>query len=288
MAGGVMAQAVRRGERVAVVLITNGDLSCERDGRVRQAETIDALAAIGVGEEHVRFLGYPDGHLAELTTTPLEVERLGPDGRCARATTTWATRGKPRVGAPAPLTSTALTDDLAAVVGELRPRDVYVPHGLDEHRDHAMTYVFFRRALERLEVAPRRAHRSLVHAAGCWPAPGCERPLQLEAPMPPLPGGLVPDERVAIDAQLKLSWIGRYRSQLDGPLEQDWLASFARTDEVFFVETYVREGARWRAVRRDGRDDGPTEPLSRDERSAAPPRVDPAPAPEASTRAARP
>ncbi len=288
MAGGAMAQAVRRGERVAVVLMTNGDLSCERDGRVRQAETIDALAAIGVGEENVRFLGYPDGHLAELTTTPLEVERLGPDGRCGRASTTWATRGTPRSGKPAPLTSTALIDDLAAVLGELRPRDVYLPHGLDQHRDHAMTYVFFRRALDRLEVAPRRAHRSLIHAAGCWPAPDCDRPLQLEAPMPPLASGAVPDERVATDARLKLSWIGRYRSQLDGPLEQDWLASFARTDEVFFVETYVRDGARWRAVRRDGRDDAPAEPVSRDEQSSTPPRVDQAPAPGASTPAATP
>lgn len=288
MAGGVMAQAVSRGERVAVVLVTNGDLSCERDGRVRQAETIDALAAIGVGEENVRFLGYPDGHLGELTTTPLEVERLGPDGRCARASTTWAMRGKPRSGAPASLTAPALIDDLAAVLGDLRPRDVYLPHGLDEHRDHAMTYVFFRRALERLEVAPRRVHRSLVHSAGCWPAADCERPLQLEAPMPALPSGAVPDERVAIDARLKLAWIGRYRSQLDGPLESDWLASFARTDEVFFVETYVRDGSRWRAVRSDGRNIGPPEPLSRDARSSTLPRVDQSPVPGASTRAATP
>jgi LmbE family N-acetylglucosaminyl deacetylase len=287
MAGGVMAQAVRRGERVAVVLVTNGDLSCERDGNVRQAETIAALAAIGVGEENVRFLGYPDGHLAELSTTPLEIERVGPDGRCARAATTWATRGKPRSGAPASLTSIALTDDLASVLGELRPRDVYLPHGFDLHPDHAMTYAFFRRALDLVDVAPRQTRRSIIHAPGCWPATECERPLQLEAPMPPIPSGAMPDERVAIDARLKLSWIGRYRSQLEGPLEQDWLASFARTDEVFFVETYVREGSRWRAVRRDGRDDGPAERLSRDGRSSTPPPAALAPAPATSTRAAR-
>lgn len=255
MAGGVMAQAVRRGERVAVVLVTNGDLSCERDGNVRQAETIDALAAIGVGEEHVRFLGYPDGHLAELTKTALEVERVGPDGRCGRASTTWATRGKPRVGAAAPLTSTALTRELAALLAELEPRDVYVAHGLDLHRDHAMTYVFYRRALDLLDVVPRQTHRSIIHAPDHWPATDPTRPLQLEAPLPPLPSGAVPDERIAIDARLKRSWLERYRSQLDGPLEQDWLAAFARTDEVFFTETYVREGPRWRPVRIDGREE---------------------------------
>ncbi|MDP1922662.1 MAG: PIG-L family deacetylase [Myxococcales bacterium] len=254
MAGGVMAQAVRRGERVAVVLLTNGDLSCQRDGRVRQAETIDALAALGVSEENVRFLGYPDGHLAELSKTPLEVERLGPDGRCGRATTTWATRGKPRTGAAPLLTSTSLTDDLTSVLAELRPREVYVTHGLDLHHDHAMTYVFFRRALDRLDVAPRRVHRSVIHAPGCWPAVDCERPLQPDEPIPPLPNGPVPDERVAIDARSKLSLIGRYRSQLDGPLEKDWLASFARGDEVFFTETYVRAGTRWASRRPDTRE----------------------------------
>ena len=41
------------------------------------------IAAIGVGEENVRFLGYPDGHLAALTTTPLEVERLAADAALA-------------------------------------------------------------------------------------------------------------------------------------------------------------------------------------------------------------
>lgn len=255
MAGGVMAQAVRRGERVAVVLVTNGDLSCERDGTVRQAETIDALGAIGVAEENVRFLGYPDGHLSELSKTPLEVERIGPDGRCGRASTTWATRGKARAGAAAPLTSTALTEDLAAVLSELRPRDVYVTHARDEHRDHAMTYVFFRRALDLVDVAPRQTHRSIIHAPDrCWPASDCARPLDLEAKLAPLPNGSSPDERVSIDARLKLSWLGRYRSQLDGPLEQDWLASFARTDEVFFIETYVRDGKRWRTQRTDGRE----------------------------------
>jgi LmbE family N-acetylglucosaminyl deacetylase len=259
MAGGIMEQAVRRGERVAVVLVTNGDLSCRRDGNVRQVETVDALAAIGVSESSVRFLGYPDGHLAELTPSPLPpVERIGPDGRCGRFSTTWATRGRwgvdehlHRTGTSASLTSTALTEDLASVMAELRPKHVYVSHGLDLHPDHAMTYVFFRRALDRLDVAPRRTHRSMIHAHGCWPADDCERPLQLEASLPPLPGGAVPDEGAAIDARLKLSLIRRYRSQLDRPLEQDWLSSFARTDEVFFSETYTRDGERWQPIRGD-------------------------------------
>lgn len=259
MAGGVLAQAVARGERVAVVVVTNGDLSCARDGRQRQTETVNALARLGVTESQVRFLGYPDGHLERLRDQPLPpIERLGADGSCARANVTWATRGLGRVdehtrrtGTPAPYTASALTDDLAAVLNELQPRHVYLPHGIDTHPDHAMTYVFFRRALDRLDSTPTFVHRSVVHASDeCWPS-DCKQTVALEAPMPPLPGALrayVATERVAIDARDKFDAIASFRSQLDGPVETNWLASFARADEAFFVERYVREAGRWKSV----------------------------------------
>lgn len=259
MAGGVIARAVSQGLRVDVVVMTNGDLSCGRDGRVRQGETVAALARLGVPEHRVRFLGYPDGHLERLRKEPLEpLERLGADGACERANVTWATRGlghvdehTRRTGHPAPYTATALTEDLAAVLTELQPLDVYLPHGIDTHPDHAMTYVFFRRALDRLPSPPARVHRSVVHASDeCWPS-NCQTMLALDEATPGLPGALrvyTPTERVPIDARLKLSAIGAYSSQLEAPLERDWLASFARVDEAFYVERYVREGSRWKAV----------------------------------------
>jgi LmbE family N-acetylglucosaminyl deacetylase len=259
MAGGVIATAVAQGLRVDVVVVTNGDLSCRRDGRVRQGETVAALARLGVPERHVRFLGYPDGHLERLRKEPLEpLERIGPGGACERANVTWATRGLGRVdehtrrtGRPAPYTATALTDDLAAVLTELRPTDVYLPHGIDTHPDHAMTYVFFRRALDRLPATPVKVHRSVVHASdACWPS-DCQTMLSPDEATPALPGPLrvyAATERVPIDARLKLSAIGAYQSQLSATLEADWLASFARADEAFYVERYVREGTRWKAV----------------------------------------
>ncbi|MCA2977910.1 MAG: PIG-L family deacetylase [Myxococcaceae bacterium] len=259
MAGGALAAAVARGAQVAVVVVTNGDLSCARDGRQRQAETVTALASLGVHEAQVRFLGYPDGHLSRLGDAPLApLERIGPDGACARADVTWATRGlggvderTRRTGRPAPYTAAALTEDLAAVLEALEPGDVYLPHGIDMHPDHAMTYVFFRRALDRLARAPLRAHRSVVHASDpCWPS-DCRAPLSPTTPTPPLPGalgGYHPTERVPVDAARKLAAITTYRSQLEGPVESDWLAGFARTDEAFFVERYRRDGGPWVAV----------------------------------------
>lgn len=253
MASGVLRQAARDGARIAVAFMTNGDLSCDRDGRVRQDESVRALASLGLPESALHFLGYPDGHLHELGVEPLTVTRLDATGRCVSASTTWATRGagrtdvhSRRTGQPAPLTAPALVEDLAALLGELQPRDVYLPHELDAHRDHALTAVNFRRALDRAALTPR-LHRSIIHASDrCWPG-DCATPKRLELDMPPLPpplDGYLPDERVSIDATKKLELISLYASQLDGPLDTDWLASFARRDEPYFTARCERRDRR--------------------------------------------
>lgn len=240
MAAGVIDRAVKQGLRVEVVLVTNGDFTCKRDGRVRRAETLTALASLGVDESHVHFLGYPDGHLHELTVEPLPpIERISPTGACVRSNEVW--------GGTKTITSTALTDDLTALLDRLRPADVYLPHGIDTHRDHAATAVFFRRAIDRLGFSTR-AHRSVVHQRGepCWPG-SCEAPYQPKAEMPPLPFPLdryTANERLPVDAVWKLRLISAYPSQLDAPLEKDWLAGFARTNEVFFTERYVKRDGR--------------------------------------------
>jgi LmbE family N-acetylglucosaminyl deacetylase len=69
LAGGVMAAAVDRGQRVVCVSATAGERGTadpvgwppERLGRVRRWEAAAALAVLGVAEH--RFLGLPDGEL---------------------------------------------------------------------------------------------------------------------------------------------------------------------------------------------------------------------------------
>lgn len=244
LAGGVMARAVSEGRRVAVIIVTNGDYSCERDGYLREAESVAALKVLGVTEVH--FLGYPDGALAQLGPTPLSpMEHRDATGQCVARTGTYADRRAGRLdehtartGKPAEWASEALTGDLAALLERLKPAEVYLPHEIDEHPDHSMTYTFFRRALDRLPTAPI-VHRGVVHAGECWPS-DCARHFTPELATPPLPGALQPTERVAIDPLLKLEAIRKFTSQLS-----PWLTSFARKDEVFFPERYVREGEHW-------------------------------------------
>ncbi len=255
LAAGVIERAVRSGQRVAVILVTNGDFTCERDGYQREAESVVALKSLGVRASDIHFLGYPDGALSKLGRDPLAaMEHRDANGECVGLSGTYADRRAGRLdehtqrtGTPGDWTSAGLTLDLAAVLGRLKPREVYLPHAIDDHPDHAMTYVFFRRAIEAAGWAPSLVHRGVVHAGACWPS-ACGSYFTPEAPIAPLPPpwtGYLPDERIPVDAQRKLLFIARYTSQAGNEPQQDWLSSFARREEVFFTERYVREGARW-------------------------------------------
>jgi LmbE family N-acetylglucosaminyl deacetylase len=265
IAAGVVSAARARGERVAVVVVTNGDFTCERDGHVRQGETVAALAALGVAEEDVHFLGYPDGWLAELGDEPLPpIARRAVDGSCRKDTGTYAERGAShhdehtaRTGAAGAYDARSLEGDLTALLARLRPRDLYVTHPLDSHPDHAATYAYVRRAIDRLGASapPPRVHRAIVHAGPCWPnGRGTTEPCpaivthDLGSPVPLLPdpyASYLPPERIAVpDAARKLAAIGAYRSQLGDDPDHDWLTSFARADEPFWPETLTCKDGR--------------------------------------------
>ncbi len=245
MAGGVLRKALNAGKRAAVLVLTNGDYTCSRNGAVRQAETIAALADIGLPESQVYFLGYADGFLSKLNEVPLTVKRLMPDGQCQTASTTWANRGasdmdahRARTGASASLVRSSLSEDLSVLLQSLQPTDIYLPHESDVHADHAATYRFVKEALPASRSRTVVLHRSMVHTRdACWPT-DCKTPYLPNQPMPLPASPFVPKnvQRVAIDGTQKLKWIGHFVSQLDAPLEQDWLSGFARSDELFFLE----------------------------------------------------
>ena len=258
IAGGIMMRAKNEGKRVAVVVVTNGDYTCQRNGYVREIETVNALAMLGVAEDDVHFLGYPDGHLAHLGALPLPpIERRDSAGECVQATGTYGHRGashleehKARTGASAPYTADALEEDLAAILARLYPRDLYVTHPLDTHSDHAATYAYVRRALERSTDVSPRIHRAMVHLGPCWPNGNGNEPcpaITVDTTLPPAPltppyEGYVPSEIVAtFDPPRKLAAIRTYTSQLGDDPSQSYLLKFARASETFWPETLARD-----------------------------------------------
>lgn len=271
IASGVLAHAVASGGSVAVVVMTNGDFDCVTDGLRREGESVAGLAALGVPESRVHFLGYPDGALARLGRRPLAQRRIE-HGACLSGSATYGARGadggdfhRRRFGAAASYTRESAVSDLATLLAELSPHDVAITHPEDTHPDHAATYAIFREALERVPGAPR-VHRAIVHNGDCWPLgteahePCAPRLIDPTRPMPPLTGrlgGYEPRERIAVPASFllpdpaenpKLRAIAAHASQTRGSLDS-YLFAFAKSDEPFFPEEPKRRPPRWsRAV----------------------------------------
>ncbi|HEY6557899.1 MAG TPA: PIG-L family deacetylase [Polyangiaceae bacterium] len=270
IAAGVLARAVATGQRAHVVIVTNGDYACIVDGLARQAESVAALAVLGIREDQLDFLGYPDGYLAHLGRAPLPGVKRLVSGRCERGNTTYGQRGRGsrdfhrmRFGEPGAYTAESVVQDLAAIVAELRPRDVFVTHPHDTHPDHATTYALLRRALDRQPEAPR-LHRALVHTAGCWPTgtalrdPCPEAIFDPRAALPPLPPPLtayvprearqVPQEMLASDPRVNRKALAllEYQTQLGPGGLKSYLAGFIRRAETFYPEELtLASPARW-------------------------------------------
>jgi LmbE family N-acetylglucosaminyl deacetylase len=125
LSAGLMARAVRAGDRVVLVTATRGELGSPDEARwpsgaplaaVRTAEMETALAHLGITEHH--WLDYPDGGCAAVDqdeavrrvtglmaeVQPDTVLTFGPDGMTGhtdhQAASRWATEAFGRVGRP--------------------------------------------------------------------------------------------------------------------------------------------------------------------------------------------
>jgi LmbE family N-acetylglucosaminyl deacetylase len=125
LSAGLMARAVRAGDRVVLVTATRGELGSPDEERwpsgaplaaVRTAEMESALAHLGITEHH--WLDYPDGSCADVDqdeavrrvaalmadVQPDTVLTFGPDGMTGhtdhQAACRWATEAFAKVGKP--------------------------------------------------------------------------------------------------------------------------------------------------------------------------------------------
>jgi LmbE family N-acetylglucosaminyl deacetylase len=255
--GGLIAEASRRGCRVSVAFVTNGDgfpMAVSRQyrrlplwpedyrrlARLRQREAKAALRRLGVPPERIYFLGYPDGGVAQLWSrywSPEEPYRSPFTGCTSSPYPNSYRRGAVYSGQD-------LMSDLQALLVQTRPEWLYIPHAGDDHPDHWATHCFAVAALEEQQshrerpagagpVLPMpRVSTFLVHR-GDWPVPqGMHREARL---VPPAPlawldtewsaHSLSPQAQADKEAALRC-----YRSQMAAM--KRFLTSFIRQDEL--------------------------------------------------------
>jgi LmbE family N-acetylglucosaminyl deacetylase len=195
--GGVIQNVIAAGAKIKVVLFTNGDnnefvfiVNQKRVtfrkgvfiymGNVRWNESLAALKTLGVNQQDVICLGYPDfGTESILTgywgkTKPFR-------SMLARVT---KVPYKQALSYGAPFVGESILGDLKKIIAAFKPTKIFISHPADSNRDHRALYVFSRIAIWDLAdqlVAPD-IFVYPVHFSG-WPKPRGYKPhLYLKPP----------------------------------------------------------------------------------------------------------
>jgi LmbE family N-acetylglucosaminyl deacetylase len=197
-------------------------------GYRRQQETFAALKHLGVRQDHVITLGYPDRGTEDLWTTNWNVPYVSPFTKDDHSP--YTNSFTPH----AAYTGAQLLSDMKKVLKQLNPDDVYIPHPNDQHPDHWATGAFVTTALYDLgRLDKTKVALYLVHR-GDWPVP---QGLHMDANLVP-PAKLADTDtdwgQLPLDSatiQAKGLAAKEFRSQTGGT--QRFLRSFVRRSELF-------------------------------------------------------
>lgn len=157
--GGLIAQSIKRGDKVVVVLITNGDghryTTFEEFKKIypkpedyinvgykRQQESIAALEKVGLYQNNIIFLGYPDSGIDELLHKYYNQPYLSPYTK--QSSSPYSNSYHENVL----YTGQNLASDISNIIKIFSPTVIVAPSSDDSHPDHAATAQFVRRAVK--------------------------------------------------------------------------------------------------------------------------------------------
>jgi LmbE family N-acetylglucosaminyl deacetylase len=248
-AGGLIRRVTKAGGAVRVVLLTSGDAFAEgvetidgiknptavdyrNYGTLREHESIDALATLGVDRSAITFLGFPDDGLCRLAERYLSARAFESPytDRVSPPPTEQIIRGVRYRGVD-------VRREIERVVAAFAPTLIVLPHPEDEHPDHCSTHIFGRDAVEALArrgIVPRaRVLHMLVHYAQ-WPLSadaGAGSELLPPEGFPPNEGRWVSLALTDDEAALKRKALLAYPSQM--LVIGRFMLAFGRSNELF-------------------------------------------------------
>jgi LmbE family N-acetylglucosaminyl deacetylase len=167
LAGALIYGARKEGVSVKCVFMTNGD--AEYPAKVRLQEAIRALAILGVQENDIIFLGYPDsgryGERSVLLHTTDEIVKAGAQKE------TYGISGHPdfamqEKGASHECSWNHLLNDMEEVIAKYHPSTI-AACDFDYHPDHRMCYLAFTEVMNRL-LHKETHYRPLILMGYCY------------------------------------------------------------------------------------------------------------------------
>ncbi|MFA5063636.1 MAG: PIG-L family deacetylase [Candidatus Omnitrophota bacterium] len=245
---GVIQQAKKAGAKVKVVYLTNGDnnefsfivyekrLTFKKGefihmGQVRRQEAVNAMKLLGLSEDKLIFLGYPDFGTLSIFRKYWQAKK--PFRSMLTRVTSVPYKNDYSFGAP--YIGESILNNLEKIILDYKPTKIFVSHPADVNSDHKALYLFLRIALHGLRhrILKPEVYPYLVHSVN-WPNPRHYHP---ELPLNPPEDfndsqiewsklDLSPDE-----LKLKHEAVLSYKSQTE--VSAFYLLSFARKNELF-------------------------------------------------------
>lgn len=179
IAGGIIKEAVDRGDTVKVLLATNGDFHGPDRAPQRIRESVNALEKLGVTKKDILFLGYADtgGNVGFNYTNSflyqLFTAKSGTDIFSGRSGNQ-QTYGCPGVvddyhftltRVHADYTRDNFLSDLRTAIETYKPDDIYTTSRYDMHYDHAYLNFFTVEAILNIKKSNDSSYNPLLHEA---------------------------------------------------------------------------------------------------------------------------
>jgi LmbE family N-acetylglucosaminyl deacetylase len=253
-AGGLIQEAVSRNIPVRVMYLTNGDSNqlaflyykkqfifgsrrAVAMGELRQKEAIAAMRSLGLAEDQLIFLGYPDyGTLGIFKKSWKSAKPVR--GALTRVRAVPYQRS---LSHGAPYKGESVLADIKKVLTDFKPTKIILNHPADENSDHQAAFLFTQIALWDLqgELGETELYAYMVHAVD-WPRPlGLHPKLRLEPDehlhMKPEEWMTFELDRDQIEAKRKAFHF--YKSQI--PYKPKYLFTFVRANELFSLIPHV-------------------------------------------------
>jgi len=246
---GVIQRALKAGAKVKVTYLTNGDhnefaflvyekrpilFNAEfvRMGKVREEEAKNAMKLLGLNENDLIFLGYPDYGTDVMFFSYWDSDHPFSDRLTRQPYVPY--KESPSYGAP--YKSENLLKDIKQVLLDYKPTKIFISHPADVNGDHWAYYCYLQIALRdlRKEIPAPKMYVYLVHAAG-WPLPRhLHEGLTLQPYEKHFPEGLVNWAKLELtqeEIDNKHKAMLAYKSQTC--VSAFYLLSFVRRNELF-------------------------------------------------------
>lgn len=246
--GGYLAQAIKNGTQVKIVIVTNGEgnkyyaymselgidykkiFSKDKfinEAKIRMQESIDALTTIGLSLEDIIFLDFPDRSLDNLLNQNWNVAYFSP----------FTLKNKPifknNYNKNLTYKGQDLEEILRKIIIDFRPTKIFTHSSFDKHSDHRAVNQFVGLALQKNNFLPKEIYTFLIHYNNF------SKPLKLSFEESLLPPKDFQNRHWLVfhldeeSLKIKEKAINKYQSQLKNPYLNIFLKSFLRKNELF-------------------------------------------------------